>query len=95
MSNKPKLPRAGSSNYKANAITDDGETLICFDDHFEQLYDRIVTYLAELEPKDYQKVQAVYVYRWNGEPDAGLWALSAKKPVNTFKALVDARRNSS
>lgn len=80
-------PRAGMSNYKANLVIGGVESFLCFDDHYEDLFNRIADLLLHLEKRD--KVQSIKIYRWNGVADAGAWAISTVKPMAAFKKRLE------
>lgn len=84
---KAPKPRAGSSNYRADLVIKGKESFLCFDDHYEELFTRVVESLVNMEHRD--KVQAVKIYRWNGVADAGQWVLSTTKPLSAFRNRIE------
>ncbi len=85
---KAPKPRAGASNYRADLVIKGKESFLCFDDHYEELFSRIVDALFNMEKRE--QVQAVEIYRWNGVSDAGQWVLSTTKPLSAFKKQIEA-----
>lgn len=81
--------RAGASNYRANLMYEAEEAFLCFDDHYEDLFNRIVDLLVDLGPVRRAKVRSVKIYRWNGVADAGVWAISTVKPMSSFKKRIE------
>lgn len=86
-SRKTPKPRSGTSNYRADLVIKGKESFLCFDDHYEDLFNRIIESLLCLENRD--RIQSVKIYRWNGVADAGQWVHSTTKPMSAFKRRLE------
>lgn len=84
---KAPKPRSGTSNYRADLVIAGKESFLCFDDHYEDLFNRIVEALLNLANRD--RIQSVKIYRWNGVADAGLWVHSTTKPMSAFRKRLE------
>ena len=84
---KAQKPRAGTSNYRADLVIGGKESFLCFDDHYEDLFNRIIESLLHIERRD--RIQSVKIYRWNGVADAGQWVHSTTKPMTAFKKRLE------
>jgi hypothetical protein len=90
------LKRAGCATYMANAVmARKKESFLCFGDHFEDVFTRVVDILAELTVKERDRYKAVKFYRWNGVSDAGEWVINTSKTIASFEKQIATKKNKS